>query len=162
MRRLLAFGLALLSICACSPRQPSAPDTAPPPPPPPPPSASKQQPAEPPALAGTAWVVERIEGQEELKNRRSTLEFLEEARAAGGGGCNRYGGPVQIQGATVRFGELLSTKMACDAPLMEQEQKFFSALAAVRGYRMEEGRLVLLDEAGEPRLRLAPNNDPSS
>ena len=108
--------------------------------------------AELPALMGTAWSAEFIDGKGETHNRESTLEFLPEGRVAGRAGCNRYGGPVEVSGNEVRFGSLMATKMACD--ILDQEQKFLDALAATRNYKVENGRLVLVDEAGTERARL--------
>ena len=39
---------------------------------------------------------------------------------------------------------------------MDQERRFLAALAAVRAFRREADRLLLLDEAARIRLRLAP------
>src|SRR5690606_42075040 len=101
---------------------------------------------------GTAWSAAFIAGQGETGNRESTLEFLPEGRLAGRAGCNRYGGPVEIEGSHVQFGALMATKMACG--LMEQESRFLAALAEVRSYRIEDKQLVLVDEAGDVRLGL--------
>jgi membrane-bound inhibitor of C-type lysozyme len=46
--------------------------------------------------------------------------------------------------------------MACATAVMEQETRFLSALAAARAVRREGDRVVLLDEGGRARLRLAP------
>jgi putative lipoprotein len=162
MRRYLGIGFTLLLIVACTRRETPEPSAPPPEPPPPPSEAQQQQPAEPAALVGTAWVVDRIEGKGDIDNKESTLEFLEAGRAAGRAGCNRYGGPVEISGNSLRFGDLMSTKMACDPPLMEQEQQFLKALADVGEYKIEDRKLVLLDRAGKPLLRLETNRDPSS
>lgn len=157
-----------LTLSACSPHEaekttsvPPA-ETEPPPSPQPAPDVVPPPEGEPPALVGTAWVAEFIEGVGKLDNRQSTLEFLPEASAAGGAGCNRFGGSVEISGDAIRFGPIRATKMACEGGLMTQEQKFLDALAAVKICKMKDHRLVLADDAGVERVRLAINNTPQN
>ena len=54
----------------------------------------------------------------------------------------------------MRIEQAATTKMACPAPVMEQEQRFLAALGAVTTYRREGDRLLLLDGGGRVRLRL--------
>ena len=65
---------------------------------------------------------------------------------------------VTIDGAAVVFGKLGSTRMACIPALMDQERKYFDALAATRTYRLDDtGRkLVFLGEDGTPLVRFSP------
>lgn len=64
--------------------------------------------------------------------------------AGGTTGCNGYGGPATLGDATLTFGPLVSTKMACpDA--MELETRFLAALAETDGYRVQDEFLQLLD-----------------
>jgi heat shock protein HslJ len=44
--------------------------------------------------------------------------------------------------------------MACPPPASDQEAAFFRALDVTRGFRIEEGALVLLDAGGAPLARL--------
>ncbi|MFN2387073.1 MAG: META domain-containing protein [Thermoanaerobaculia bacterium] len=80
--------------------------------------------------------------------RASTLQLLAEGRrAVGNGGCNRFGGTYTLEGARMRFGALVSTKMFCEG-VMEQEQAFLDALSATMGYRIEGDDLELLGPDG--------------
>lgn len=103
-----------------------------------------------------AWLAEDIDGGGVIDNAQSTLEFgTDKRRVSGRGGCNRYGGSVNLSGGSLLMSELFSTKMACAPALMDQETKFMAALQAVRTFRMDGDKLVLVDATGKARLRFA-------
>lgn len=105
-------------------------------------------------LTGSTWVAEDIDGKGVIDNAQSTLVFGTDGRVSGRAACNQYGGKVTLNGASMIVDQVFSTKMACVAPaLMEQETRFLDALQATRSYRMEGTKLVLLDGAGTARLR---------
>jgi len=108
-------------------------------------------------LGGTKWQAEAIDGQQVGGSVQSTLEFVASDKVAGRGGCNQFGGPALVSGNTVRFGPLFSTKMACaENAAMDQESRYLKALESIGSFRLDEqGRLVLVDEAGAERVRLA-------
>jgi heat shock protein HslJ len=106
------------------------------------------------SVVGTSWTVERIE--ELVADRGATTVRFEDGRARGRAGCNQYSGYLQAAGEALRISEIRTTRMACAPPVMQQEIRFLTALAAVRLARRDGDRLVLLDETGRVRLRLAP------
>lgn len=108
-------------------------------------------------LTGTAWLAEDIEGRGVLDRARTTLEFAEPGRVGGHSGCNRYFGPVTLGGGTITFGNLASTRMACVEAVMDQETRFFRALAAATRLETTHGgqMLVLYSAGGEAVLRLS-------
>jgi putative lipoprotein len=107
-------------------------------------------------LIGGTWVAEDIDGAGVIDNAQSTVQFSSDGRISGRGACNSYGGTVDLKGAQIIIGELLSTKMACPEAVMDQEARFMAALQATRTYRMEEGNeLVFADATGTPRLRFS-------
>ena len=107
-------------------------------------------------LVGGTWVLEDIDGAGVVDDAQSTLEFATGGKVSGRGGCNRYGGNVEVKGASIIVGELVSTKMACAPALMDQETMFLAALQATRTYRMnEDNKLVLSDATGRQRLRFS-------
>ena len=69
-------------------------------------------------------------------------------RRCGSGGCNSFRGSYSLDGGTFRFGPIAATRRACPPPQMQQETRFFAALEATRGVRVEDGALLLLDAAG--------------
>lgn len=111
--------------------------------------------AEAPAgLVGSAWIVEDIAGRGVVDRLRTEITFSAEGRAFGSGGCNRFTGGYELDGAALRFGRMASTQMACAPAAMDQERRFHEALEAVRGWRMEGTVLHLTDAAGASLLRL--------
>ena len=67
-------------------------------------------------------------------------------RVSGSGGCNRMSGSYEAGHGMLRFGPLVSTKMACVS--METETAFFRALERTRGYRIHDRTLTLTDDMG--------------
>jgi len=109
------------------------------------------------ALTGTSWLAEDIGGCGVIDIAQTTITFDADSRVSGSGGCNRYFGPVTKEENTMTFGLLGSTRRACPPALMDQEQKFFDALAATRSYRFDEPghKLVFLGDNGPPLVRFS-------
>jgi len=108
-------------------------------------------------LLGTAWLAEDIGGRGVLDRARSTMEFVKPQQVGGLAGCNRYFGPVSLNGSTISFGNLAATRMMCPDSLMDQEQRFLEALSKAK--RLEfahQGQILLLYADGpEPVLRFS-------
>jgi len=105
-------------------------------------------------LSESTWIAEDIDGAGVIDNAQSTLVFSPDGRVSGRAGCNQYGGTVKLSGASMIVDQVFSTRMACTAPaLMDQETRFLAALQAVRSYRVEGTKLVLIDGTGKARLR---------
>lgn len=87
------------------------------------------------SLEGGPWLVEDLNGGGIPDNARVDLTFdpgdQNTSRVAGRSGCNRFTGGWQQNGATVKFGPLASTMMACPPALMDLERKFLSTMEAV-------------------------------
>ncbi|MDR6284883.1 putative lipoprotein [Methylopila jiangsuensis] len=118
--------------------------------------------AERPSAAGPQgeWLAEDIRGRGVLDRVRSTLRIAPDGAVSGRGGCNGMGGRAEIRGERIRFGQLISTQMACPPAVMRQEQAFFAALGDARSWRVDRPRrkLILLDGAGRPVATLAATN----
>jgi heat shock protein HslJ len=101
-------------------------------------------------LRGAEWTVTRIGTVPAPAEPRVTLEFGADGRVTGKAPCNRFSGRYALTGEGLGITEVASTRMACPAPLMQQEQEFFAALAAVRGFSIPAaGRLLL--QSGDGR-----------
>ncbi|MCW5715239.1 MAG: META domain-containing protein [Bauldia sp.] len=74
----------------------------------------------------------------------------------GTGGCNRFFGAVTVDGATITFGAVGSTRMFCGGDgVMEQEGAFFAALQSVTRFEAAGNEMTLFDAAGVPVVVLA-------
>jgi heat shock protein HslJ/uncharacterized membrane protein len=108
------------------------------------------------SLVGSAWRAEEIEGRVVLERMHSTLTFDSRERISGGTACNRYFGALELGDGTIRLKPAGTTRMACAPEVMDQERRFLAALAAATTFRREGAQLLLLDEGGRVRIRLAP------
>jgi heat shock protein HslJ len=102
-----------------------------------------------PPLAGTSWM--RVDRGEDAPHF-PTLDF-EVGRASGYAGCNRWFGSVTQNGERLIFDGIGATRMMCPEPAMATERAFFNALSATRLAQVENGELVLFDEAGQELAR---------
>jgi len=103
-------------------------------------------------LAGV-WVLEDIGGTGVIDNARATLEFRDSARVAGRGWCNQFSGPVTVSGSTISFGPLAATRMACAQAVMDQETRYFKALAVAERYALEGPALLIYAKGMDKPLR---------
>jgi heat shock protein HslJ len=102
--------------------------------------------------------VEGIGGRGEVDGVRSTLGFRGDGDGGvyGSGGCNRYNGSITLEAGRLRFGPLASTRRMCPAAVMDQEQRFFEALAQTAGFERRGEFLIAIDTGGADLIRLAP------
>ncbi len=93
-------------------------------------------------LAGTAWQLDSLAGT--AVSGTVTLEFTDEARVAGSGGCNQFSGSYTVDGGSITFGEIITTERAClETGLMEQEANFYAALSAATSFELVDDQLVI-------------------
>jgi len=109
-----------------------------------------------PSLIGTSWRAEEIDGRGVLERPESTLAF-DARRITGHTACNRYFGELELGEGTLRLKPAGTTRMACAPVVMDQESRFLAALSAATAFRIDGGKLLLLDEAGRVRVRLVPH-----
>ena len=103
-------------------------------------------------LEGTRWsLLSYISGSGSLSavvpGSQVTAEF-NSGQVGGSAGCNSYSGLYEADGSSLSVGQLVSTLMACEEPLMQQESAFLAALGKTASYQIVEGQLSLLDAQG--------------
>ena len=101
---------------------------------------------------GGQWIVSRgidVPGWELV----APSATFADARVAGFTGCNRFTAEYAIDGETLRIGPIASTRMACMPPADEVERVYLDALNRVKGCRVDNSELVLVDGDGAELLR---------
>jgi heat shock protein HslJ len=88
-------------------------------------------------LDGTSWQLLRMGDQDLPEGVEVTLE-LAGGQASGSAGCNQYSGAYAISGASIDFGPLVSTEMACPEPAMAFESEYLAALEAVTSWAVPQ------------------------
>jgi len=111
-------------------------------------------------IRDVAWLAEDVDGGGVIDNAQTTLTINADGSANGSGGCNRFMTSATIDGSKLSFKPAAATRMMCPPALMDQEQKFFSALERTRSYAIDAdtGKLLLHDEAGKTIARLSQKN----
>lgn len=98
------------------------------------------------SLYGTIW-------RPEDSPEGARLEITPDGRIVGATPDNYFFAPVKFpEPGKVEFAAIAVTRRA--GPNGEFEQKFLQALNETAGYRLEEGKLILLNGAGGEVLRL--------
>lgn len=110
-----------------------------------------------PATPTGKWLAEDIDGGGVIDRLQTTLEIRDDGIVNGMGGCNRYAGSAKIDGTTIKFLPMASTRMACSPAVMNQESKFHSTLEKIRTWRIDQAqrKLLLLDRQGFEMMRLS-------
>ena len=96
-------------------------------------------------LAANGWQLTEING-EKINTDRAYINFDLTKNAVGGkGGCNGFGGDLEINGNEIKISRIISTKMFCEAT-SQTENKFFGNLARAEKYEIKGGKLFLYFE----------------
>jgi heat shock protein HslJ len=112
------------------------------------------------ALDGADWRLVELAGRPALADVGppagvTYLRFASDSgRVVGSTGCNRLTGPFTRGGDTLRFGPLVTTKVACvEEARQAQERDFLHALEHTRRHAIAGDTLALLgDDADAPPL----------
>jgi heat shock protein HslJ len=86
-----------------------------------------------------------------LDETEITAVFVD-GQLTGSAGCNNYMAEYKLSGDKLTLGMAAATRKMCAAPdgVMEQEQAYLASLGSAVGFRIEDGRLDLLDAEGAP------------
>jgi heat shock protein HslJ len=109
-----------------------------------------------PALPGTKWELVTLNGAAPVKGTSVTLFFGEDSKAGGNASCNTYGGSYTIIGSSLTFGPMMSTMMACEPAIMDQEQAYLKALGDTKSFEATSDKLTLKDSSGNALAIFTP------
>jgi heat shock protein HslJ len=105
-------------------------------------------------LAGTRWAVQTIDGRPAGAIRAPTVIFSQDRRVSGSASCNSYFGTYSTNDGDIDIRGIGRTEMACEQPLMSQEEAFIGALDAATRYVVETDGKLVLSGPNERRLTL--------
>jgi heat shock protein HslJ len=109
-------------------------------------------------LTGTTWRLSGIAHNDAVVSTAVDEQItlaLQDGRVSGFAGCNDYFGAYELDGNTLTFGALASTKKACEGDPGQRETEFLTALERVVIFRITRGQLSLLDRDGNLVMMLA-------
>lgn len=110
------------------------------------------------SLENTHWQLIQLGENTQLtyeKGREPDLLLdSEEQRAAGSGGCNRFMGSYTLDNASIGFGHMAATQMAC-AKGMDTERDYFQALLETKNWQVDGNQLELRDDNDKLLARFA-------
>jgi len=98
-------------------------------------------------LTGTQWSLMELNGSSPAESeglRTPTLLLgAEEKRASGTSGINRYSGSFDVDGARLKFGMFMGTRMVGPPAAMGVEDAFLKALGQVDSWKITAEQLEL-------------------
>jgi heat shock protein HslJ len=109
-----------------------------------------------PALPGTKWELVTLNGAAPVEGTSVTLFFGNDDQAGGDASCNTYGGSYTIKGSGLTFGPMMSTMMACEPVIMDQEQAYLKVLGDTRSFEATSDKLTLKDSSGKELAVFTP------
>ncbi|WP_204112978.1 META domain-containing protein [Shimia biformata] len=97
--------------------------------------------------AGKTWALQEIDGR--AWTERATLVF-DGTAISGQAPCNRYSASQSAPYPWFEVTDLVQTKLAC--PSLDAENRFLSALTAMRLIEVSDSTLILSDETGREMI----------
>ena len=129
------LAIALLPVAGCAATHPRQPQAA-------------EAPAVTLPLKATAWECASMNDTAVTEGAAPTLEIAVDGKASGNSGVNRYGARADVEGSSIRFTMVVSTRMAGPEDRMKLEASYLAALERARRFRVDGTLLTLMDERG--------------
>ena len=105
--------------------------------------------AEAPDIEGIQWFLTEVGGSpvSPMADDKQPHILLDPAQkqATGFAGCNNFFGGYELDGYSLKFGPVGSTRMACPDLEMSLETEVFKALDQTREWKVQDGELFFLD-----------------
>jgi len=85
-----------------------------------------------------------------------TANFTPGDEVGGSAGCNDYSGTYKLDGTSLTVSQVVTTRKACDQPIMDQETQFLAALQTPTTVEVSGATVTLRDSSGAMQVVLAP------
>ena len=107
----------------------------------------------PVSLTGGTWVMTMVNNGKQavvsaLPDVEVTAIFGADGQLSGSGGCNTYSAPYTVDGNRIKIGMAITTLMACEQPIMDQEAQYLAAIRTAAVYKIEGSQLELRNATG--------------
>ena len=108
------------------------------------------------SLTGVTWTMTMYNNgkggfQSAMSGVAVTALFDQEGKLSGNGGCNSYSAPYSVDGNKIKIDAPVSTRMACEQGVMDQESAYLAALTKAATYKIDGTKLMLRD-AGDAAM----------
>ncbi len=105
----------------------------------------------------STWRATAILGTPVVVGSTVSLAFSADGKVSGNATCNRFAGPVTLQGNIVKFGALAVTRMACAGEdLNQQEARFLKSLETAERATVTGGTLEIYSTGSAEPSRFEP------
>jgi heat shock protein HslJ len=101
-----------------------------------------------PDVQGRTFLSTSVTGHDLVAGTRISLSFPEKGKITANGGCNHLFGEVSFDGDRMAVSEMGSTDMACEKPLMAQDEWLTGFLKAKPKYSLSGNDFVLTGDGG--------------
>jgi heat shock protein HslJ len=78
-----------------------------------------------------------------LTGLEAGIAFNEDGTMAGNSGCNGFSGRYALDGDQITFSDLVSTLMACEEPVMQQENVMYLVLKDTASFEIDGSTLTV-------------------
>ena len=82
-------------------------------------------------LQGHDWVVTQLAGGAVLAEPVISVTFSDDGRLSGNASCNQFGADYRLTGEVLEISKGMSSMMACEDTVMQQEQSFLELLPSI-------------------------------
>ena len=101
-------------------------------------------------IQGVSWYLTQVGGSpvSPMADGKQPHILLDPVKkqVTGFAGCNNFFGSYELDGASLTFGPMGATRMACPDLETGLEMSVFEALESTRNWKKSDGELLLLDE----------------
>ncbi|WP_456382925.1 META domain-containing protein [Hydrogenimonas sp.] len=98
-------------------------------------------------LVGTGWRLVMIDNDPIELKRPATIRFESEGKISGFSGCNSYFGKVTLDGTSITFGPIGSTRKYCMGKAGDVEKRLFALFKGTKWWNFDEERnLQIFDD----------------
>lgn len=105
-------------------------------------------------LPGSEWGPTELNGEGFTPVSEIFLQFEQDGRVFGHGGCNTFRGSFVTNEDAILFSPVAMTQMACPPEISQQEFDFTAALMTVRLFERDGISLMLSNSEGDVVLRM--------